>query len=224
MEDTPRVTERARVVRGQHSFAQWAVIKGVDDAAHNTFDALGWVMGDLRRRRVVKRIVAKAGDVVPIGRAEEGLVRIEGTVEVLEGVWLPESLAAHERARVAVYRVNDEREEPCGCRARCRAVVRVVRSVSHGGRFVVRDDTGVAVVERGAIALRDYRGNALDPYAAGRLIVREGESVTVIGHGRRRGVGELRAATARGFRDVQLPLVFEGAIDAPTYVFAPPSP
>lgn len=217
MPDDPIVSERARVIRGHHSLGEYLVTKGAPDAATNTFSALGWALGDVRRRRALKRVIRGAGEVVAIGEAPEGMVRIEGRVEIVDAVTAPDGEA------VALYRVHEERDEDCGCGKSCSVVRRIVRAVRDAGRFVVRDETGAALVERGAIVLRDYKGNALDPWAAGSLIVRQSDSVTVVGEGHRRKTGEPTGVSLQGYRDAQLPLVFEGTRESPTYVFGPPS-
>jgi hypothetical protein len=213
----PIVSERRHTIEGYHLSAELMIINpiGLRHAAHSTFLALGWAIGDLRRRRTLRGLLGRADGPVPLGRAPEGLVRIEGRVAGLDLVPTPDGEPA------AAYRVHEAREEPCECMDGCTAILRIVRAERHAGRFLVRDATGVALVEPGAIVLCDYRGNTLDPGASGALVVRDGDPVTIVGAARRKSAGNLESVSFEGFREAQLPLVFEGTPEAPVYVFGP---
>lgn len=137
-----------------------------------------------RQPRGVKRILAARTS--PIGEADDsGDLRIEGVVEVLDG-----TLVAPVSGRRCVYYEHVVRAD--GSQHLDGALVRVAEGVP----FVVRDDSGRAVVDpSGATALLTTLG-----VGGGEQVLCAGDRVVVIGRGVREPDPDARTATGT-YRD-----------------------
>jgi len=202
------------MVSGQHlRMSGVAHTAGLGVAAKTTFESLGWAIRDITNRRRLKKLIKSAGDPVSIMSAADGVVRVEGRVEVLEPVSAPEgeTLGAYIRRGIE--------DAPCGCEKQCTAVFRTVGTHRAAGRFVVRDSSGAAIVAGPRLRLLDYHGREIDPFETGLLAVRDGDTVTVVGEVRHEAVDDPRVRVTDGYRGVKLTPVFHGDDDTPVHVF-----
>ena len=146
------------------------------------------------RRRV--RAVAdlrRIQTVTPIGKAEDGLVRIRGKVKVLRPVRAPKT-----GEPVAAYETEDERE---------------------GGRFAIVDETGVAVVDDDCFELWSWDGSA--PGKSGGQII-DGSAIEAVGPAARRPAPDIAGLSADPhYREAAQALVFDGRLDTPVLLFPP---
>lgn len=137
---------------------------------------LAFAIRRTKRRRKLRALFDAAGPVVPIAFAPTGLVAIEGRVELLEPTTTPggEPVAAFIDRHVTFA-------HHAGARNTTTRVERVeVRRAA--GRFLVRDETGAALVDDDWLLLLDASGDELDASEAGQLVVGEGQVVRVVGH------------------------------------------
>lgn len=207
---------RWRVIAGSHGGGPHVRLAlGITDALGTTFESLGWTLAAVGARRRLGRLVREAGAAVSIAAVKSGVVRVEGTVEVLDAVF------DEDGERVAAYVRRETRDLPCGCAESCTAVRRYADTYGEAGRFLVRDESGVAIVVGPRLRLLDYHGQPLDPFEPGRLVVRNGDEVTLVGDAALESTDEPRARVTKGYRGSQLTPVFRGRAGAPVHVFAP---
>lgn len=208
-------SERTRLVRGAHPYVFGLsgprLLQGARAAALLTLDSMAWAIGDTRRTRRLKRLLARAGEPRSIRHATEGVVRVEGRVR---------ALAAAEGSGVLAYHRQRVSEQRCTCGASCRALVRSTATSRALGRFVMREDDDLAIVEPGPFELFDWRGRAPDPASDASFEIHDGDLITVVGQGRREHVESLRSPG--GYRGTKLPLVFRGTPKTPVYLFVEP--
>ncbi|MEM9190105.1 MAG: hypothetical protein AAGF12_13055 [Myxococcota bacterium] len=205
---TAKITKRVRPLGGGRKRVTQA-----GDAAYSMFYELGWAIGDLRRRRHLRRALRRAGNPVAIGAAKEGWIRITGTCELLDPVISPT------RERVAAYWVHRQEEEQLFLSGTNTPVTCMVTyQMRDAGRFIIRDGGHVAVLGFGSLVLITTAGDRLDPGKPGSLILRGGDPVTVVGEASFGDVPSASAVMFAGFRKVSRPLVFGGSATNPTYV------
>ncbi len=204
--------KRVRVISGAHGVTLRATL-GLLDAIGTTFESLGWTLGAVRARRRLSRLLDEAGHPVPIAGASEGVIRIEGRVELLD------SVDDEHGDAVAAFLVRETRDEACGCQSNCTAIKRWVTTRGNAGRFMVRDAGGVALVIGPRLRLLDFRGQPVDPFEAGALRVRDGDLVTVLGSAANEVVEESRARPADGYRGTRTTPVFRAVPEIPVHVF-----
>jgi hypothetical protein len=210
------VTERARVVRGRHYSVladSFNTLRGSRDAFATTFGSLAWSVSDIRRRRRLRALIDRVGPSVGIDAASEGDVRIEGKVELIDPVSGTDQL-------VALHR-QSRREAECRCNQGCNAVKVVVRSERRLARFVLRDESGGAVIEPSPFELLDSRGDVLDPFEAGERVIEHGSRIVVIGEARREPSEVPGLQRASGYRATTQPLVIRGREGWPVRLFVP---
>lgn len=200
---------RVRIVSGRHAAST------MSDAATAPFEALGWAFRGIWMRRRLKKLLRAAGEASPIASLDEGLVRITGRIETLDPV-------SDDRGRgVAAYIRRASHDAACGCDKRCTVIERFVETQGNAGRFLVRDDNGVALVEGPQLRLLDYHGRPLDSFEAGRLTIHTGDAVTVLGVAKRELTDEPRARVTNGYRGTVPTPIFRSDPDHPIYVFCP---
>lgn len=133
-----------------------------------------------RRRKQLRALFAAAGPTVPLAAATDGLVAFEGRVEVLEPVL---ALGGDPVAAYLHHAVQAERVKRSGA----SVLVERVTRLRGAGRFFVRDETGVALVDDDWVLLLDEDGVELPDGEDGTLRVEDGQRVRVVGHGARGG-------------------------------------
>ncbi len=205
------VHRRQRTLFGKHGAAGGPGLV----AGSRTFDALAFAFRGITQRRRVKKLLARAGAVAPLNTVSEGVVRVKGRVEILEAV------SDRGQGPVAAFAWRGADDGVCGCGADCTAMVRVVETRMAAGRFLVRDQSGVALVTGPWIRLLDDLGGDLNAESGG-LYVREGDAITVLGEVRLDTVDEPRARMTDGYRGVRKTPVFLGEESTPLYVFCEP--
>ncbi len=208
------VKRHERVIAGAHG-GRFDYRTGLGDAAGTTFEALGWAFRGIVHRRRLKKLLREAGDPVRLAVAPEGIGRVEGRVEILEGV-------SESGAPCAAFVRRSTTDRPCGCQPACNVEIRSVETRHGAGRFAIRDESGVAIVSGPWIRLLDYHGRQLDPMEAGALLVREGDAVTVIGRAHHEHADDPRLRRSDGYRGVRPVPVYYGTQDAPVHVFCSP--
>ncbi|MEM9068457.1 MAG: hypothetical protein AAGE52_08120 [Myxococcota bacterium] len=149
-----------------------------------------------RRRRLAARL---AGEATPIAAAE-GEVHVRGTVEVLEPVQHRQGgdvAAFLFRIREAMPGSDVAIETELGC-----------------GKFLVRDESGVALVDDDFFAILPPKGTSFP--ASGNIDVRiqSGDVIEVVGVAARRALADLPGLGRGGFREAPKVLVFDGRPDS----------
>lgn len=200
---------RVLIVSGSHPASR------MSDAANAPFEALGWALRAIWTRRRLKKLLRAAGDASPIASLDEGLARITGRVETLDPV------RDDQDRGVAAYIGRTSHDAPCACDDRCTIIKRFVETRANAGRFLVRDESGVALVEGPRLRLLNYHGRPVDSYEAGRLSIHTGDAVTVLGAAKRELTDESRARVTDGYRGTVPTPVFRSDADHPLYVFCP---
>lgn len=144
--------------------------------------------GQARRRVRAGAELRRTTAATPIGKAEDGRVRIRGKVKVLRPVHAPKT-----GEPVAAYETDDERE---------------------GGRFAIVDETGVAVVDDDCFELWSPAPSG-GPGACGGQIA-DGSMIEAVGSAARRPAPDIAGLSADPhYREAAQALVFEGKPDAP---------
>lgn len=152
-----------------------------------------------RRRRLRARFQTPASQ---IAAAADGDVHVQGTIEVLEPVMHRHGgdVAAY------LFRIRETTHQGESDAA--------VETQLACGKFLVRDETGAALVDDDYIAILPKHG---DPFpASGNVDVRlhAGDRVQVVGRAERRALPELPNVGRAGFREAPKILVFDGTPDS----------
>lgn len=152
------------------------------------------------RAAATQRMIDAAGVVTPIASAE-GVARIRGRVRVMDGVDSP----AGEDGEMGALLIRERKDVEIGGRT-----IAVAADASRCGRFVVTDETGVAVVDDDAFELWAKGGVPVGKSLL--LAVRAGDEVEVAGPTRRGSApdaleGAKQAAYRQGADEV---LLFDG--------------
>jgi hypothetical protein len=159
-------------------------------------------------RNQITALVEAAGPPAPIARAGEGLSQIEGEVEILEPV---HTLAGEPCAAFLEQQVM-RAPHPSFKNVTVERI-----EVRRGfGRFLVRDETGVALIDDDFVRLFDADGRTPDATEQGVIIVRAGDRVRVVGYGKR---GPALASAASSLRGAPSALCFDGGTRRPVCIF-----
>lgn len=161
------------------------------------------------RAEAIRARIASASPVAPIGQCN-GLSHIRGRVHLIKPVQGPngDPVAAYlvRRQKFILASVRDRRGQPLEL-----TTTITVEETSASGTFLVKDDSGAALVDDDAFTV--------SPLATGRakwdqplsLVIKEGDEVEIIGPAERQpssAVPEL--ARASGYREASTLLVFNG--------------
>jgi membrane protein implicated in regulation of membrane protease activity len=164
-----------------------------------------------QRLQAVRDRVGAAGPVTPIAQAE-GRVHIRGKVSVIKPVKGPmgDPVAAY-----LVRRKKDTVETIVSGRRRREAITaQTVEESSACGVFVIKDESGTALVDDDAFvlgAIEPQKSDWDDPIT---LIVREGSEVEILGTAKRIAASaHPEIAKSGSYRDAPSLLVFDGTPD-----------
>jgi len=154
--------------------------------------ALGVKELNARRRaaRAFRRPLSRVADV------SDSPAHIRGVVEVLEPVRHPDA------GEVGVYLLRRRDHGVLETRLAC-------------GKLLVRDETGVALLDDDFFSLLPPLGQHPLAHSELDIIVRAGDTLEVIGPAQRRTVPELPLADEGGYRSAPSALVFDGSTSEP---------
>lgn len=159
------------------------------------FSSLGRQVRELNKRR---RLRARFGSpITPIAAAKDGEAHIRGTVQILEPVMHRQGgeVAAYLfRIREDGRRENVAIETQLGC-----------------GKFLVRDETGEALVDDDFFAILPEKFPASSNI---NICIHDGDEIEVVGNASLRALPELPSVGRAGFREAPKILVFDGGPDA----------
>lgn len=159
--------------------------------------ALGREVRELNRRRKARRALREPLQNIADASAEP--FHIRGVVEVLESVKHPDG------EQVAMYL--------CRRRERAHNTVAAIETRLACGKLLVRDETGVALLDDDFFSLLPPRGRHPLARSEVDILVRAGDMIEVAGHAERRAMPELSRADAGGYRTAPTTLVFDGSSD-----------
>jgi len=169
-----------------------------------TFDALALGVAASHQRRRIKGALTQAGEAVPVARAPDGVVRVRGRVDVIDPVTLPPA-----GEPVAAFLRRERSGHPL-------AAMLSVRTFRDAGRFLVRDDTGAALVDDDFLELLNAPGVLPEATQSTELVVRAGDTVDVVGAARAVPMADF--AQQGSYRDGARVLAFDGRHDQPVLV------
>lgn len=163
------------------------------------FTSLARQVRELRRRRALQtRLAMPLTSIASV--VEDGEVHVQGTLELLEPVAHPdgEEVAAYLlRKREKAQRTDATVETQLAC-----------------GRWLVRDDSGAALVDDDFLAILPPEGTPFPASGNVDVRLRAGDRVRVVGPALRRATPELPQLGHAGFRDAPKMLVFDGTATA----------
>jgi len=159
--------------------------------------ALAREVRELNHRRKARRALREPLQRIADASAEPFHVR--GIVEVLESVKHPDG------EEVAMYL--------CRRLDVARHTVEAIETRLACGKLLVRDETGVALLDDDFFFLLPTKGH--HPMARYKLdiIVRAGDTIEIAGHAERRAMPQLSQADAGGYRTTPTVLAFDGSTD-----------
>jgi len=159
--------------------------------------ALGREVRELNHRRKARRGLREP--LQPIADANATPVHVRGVVEVIEPTRHPNG------EDVALYL--------CRRLERAHNTVEAIETKLACGKLLVRDETGVALLDDDFFSLLPPRGQHPMARSEFDIIVRAGDTIEVAGQAEKRTMPELSQADEGGYRSVAKVLVFVGSSD-----------
>lgn len=163
----------------------------------STFGALACEVRELSHRRRMRRELRAAPLSERIGDAAEGWVRVRGEVVILVAARHQSTLES-----CAAYIHRERLVQDSG-----RIQITTYRGV---GRFLVKDETGFALVDDDYVVLLNRGGGTPLATTSGGLVIRDGDRVEVAGTATRRVEPGISTRGRGAFRERETVLCFDG--------------
>lgn len=163
-------------------------------------------IAEMRARHRWRSWMAEVGDPVPIALNDDGYVSVRGTVELLEPAkgYSEDAAVIRSATLERSYGLLSRTGKPQ------TGSVDNVRIRRAAGRFLVRDETGIALIDDDWLELVGPELRRPSPGLLGTLTLYDGDPVTVLGNARRAPLPGIETPDTGGYRKAPTALCFDG--------------